>query len=792
MKKNVSHRKIFAVLIAVLILISALPIASVSANFMSEDGYEYVLYSDDAWIVGYRGDETELVIPEKIDGYIVEGIGDHAFMGHGNIVKFDIPDTVTSIGSNAFTNSGYYNNEDNWDNDVLYVDNALVATRESEATCDEVKEGTTIIARGAYNNFRMLESISIPAGAIVCHQAFEGCSYLSDINIDSKVKQVERTSFQGTKYFETESNWEDGLIYAGPVLLCADGGISEDVVIKEGTTVIANSAFESLSNKLFSVHLPESLSRIGDKAFLDASVKELYIPGGITYIGELVYDYLDGDILFGGSKEKLDELLFTNDKYGQCIADNNEGLVNARIHYNVTAEHLREAEIIKPAQCLINGTSKCSCGYVYEGAIPAIGHNFVDGVCTNCGNGEVVKLYFENSENWESVYACAWTWNTDKNEADLLFGYPGLLCTDEGNGVFSVEIPNEEVTILFNDNGSHNCEMQNPGSTMIAKKDGTYKWFEYNTEPSTATETTETTVVTETTEETTSTTVVTDSTEGTTVVTDPTEEATTEAVVTEPTEEITTTTVVTEPTEETIVTKPAETKPSETTPPATEETKPSDTTSPDTDATEPSKPANVIVDDKTQITVETEKDAEVELKVVEIANEEKIEEIDLLLVGEKTVKVFDITLVSDGVEVQPDGKVTVRIPVGNVNSKIYRMEADGTLTDMNAVYKDGYLEFTTEHFSLYVVAEPESDNTKPSEPVVDKGILGDVNGDGKVNIKDATMIQKAAAKILSLTEDESIRANVNGDKKVNVKDATAIQKFVAKIETGYPISKPII
>ena len=88
--------------------------------------------------------------------------------------------------------------------------------------------------------------------------------------------------------------------------------------------------------------------------------------------------------------------------------------------------------------------------------------------------------------------------------------------------------------------------------------------------------------------------------------------------------------------------------------------------------------------------------------------------------------------------------------------------------------------------------EPSTgDDTKPSEPVVEKGILGDVNGDGKVNIKDATMIQKFAAKIIDLTDDEKLRADVNADNKNNVKDATAIQKFVAKIETGYPIGKLI-
>ena len=84
-----------------------------------------------------------------------------------------------------------------------------------------------------------------------------------------------------------------------------------------------------------------------------------------------------------------------------------------------------------------------------------------------------------------------------------------------------------------------------------------------------------------------------------------------------------------------------------------------------------------------------------------------------------------------------------------------------------------------------------NDQEKPSDPVVDKGILGDVNGDGKVNIKDATQNQKFAAKIIDLSDEEFIRADVNADGKVNIKDATAIQKFVAKIETGLPIGEKI-
>lgn len=91
-----------------------------------------------------------------------------------------------------------------------------------------------------------------------------------------------------------------------------------------------------------------------------------------------------------------------------------------------------------------------------------------------------------------------------------------------------------------------------------------------------------------------------------------------------------------------------------------------------------------------------------------------------------------------------------------------------------------------------VTAPSENTVTNPTALEGDKGILGDVNGDGKVNVKDATLIQKFAAKLIDLTDAEKLRADVNGDGKVNVKDATAIQKYAAKIQTGFPIGEKII
>ena len=59
--------------------------------------------------------------------------------------------------------------------------------------------------------------------------------------------------------------------------------------------------------------------------------------------------------------------------------------------------------------------------------------------------------------------------------------------------------------------------------------------------------------------------------------------------------------------------------------------------------------------------------------------------------------------------------------------------------------------------------------------------IGDVNGDGKVTIDDATMIQKLVAELVELTPDQFIAADTNCDGIVNIDDATMIQKYIAEL-----------
>ena len=67
--------------------------------------------------------------------------------------------------------------------------------------------------------------------------------------------------------------------------------------------------------------------------------------------------------------------------------------------------------------------------------------------------------------------------------------------------------------------------------------------------------------------------------------------------------------------------------------------------------------------------------------------------------------------------------------------------------------------------------------------------LGDVNGDGVVDIIDATLIQRYCAKLLINVEFEILHGDVNENNSVDDIDATLIRRFLAGVEVYYPIGE---
>lgn len=98
-----------------------------------------------------------------------------------------------------------------------------------------------------------------------------------------------------------------------------------------------------------------------------------------------------------------------------------------------------------------------------------------------------------------------------------------------------------------------------------------------------------------------------------------------------------------------------------------------------------------------------------ELKVEEKFSGKSFQLIDTAY-GKTNTAIYDISTYKDGVKVQPNGEVTVRVPLpkGFSANKVFVCYVDSTngkVTKIPCEVKDGYVIFMTNHFSEYAVVE---------------------------------------------------------------------------------------
>lgn len=157
--------------------------------------------------------------------------------------------------------------------------------------------------------------------------------------------------------------------------------------------------------------------------------------------------------------------------------------------------------------------------------------------------------------------------------------------------------------------------------------------------------------------------------------------------------------------------------------------------------------------------------------------------------------------------------LTKELAAGSYEFKLYNAGADkwysrsGTITEtanritLNAMSETtncalnvtgGTYEFKFELSTRKLSVFPADNNAmseQPTAPVVTEYILGDADGNGFVNIKDVTVIQRHIAGIKALESVFLSAANVNCDEQVNISDATVLQRFLAKYTVAYPIGE---
>ena len=237
---------------------------AVGVSAATEGNYTYTVSSGKATITSVSDSISgKVVIPNKLGGYPVVGIGDQAFLFCDGLTNITIPNSVTSIGDQAF-----------------FFCNGL--------TNITIPNSVTSIGMSAFAYCHSLTSITVPNGVTsIGDYAFTFCISLTNITIPSSVTSIGESAF---------SNCESLI----------------KITIPNSVSSIGDYAFNGCSS-LKNITIPSSVTSIGDFAFnFCSSLTNITIPSSVTSIGDVAFNKCDNLTIYG-----------YNDSAAKTYANNN-------------------------------------------------------------------------------------------------------------------------------------------------------------------------------------------------------------------------------------------------------------------------------------------------------------------------------------------------------------------------------------------------------------------------------------------------------------------------------------
>ena len=160
--------------------------------------FNYFLYGQ--YYSDYSGN---VIIPKTVshngETYTVTAIGNDAFSGCSGLTGITLPNTITSIGKNAFYGTAWYNDQPDG---LVYA--GLVAytykgTMPAETSINLI-DGTLGIAGSAFSGCNGLTSINIPNSVIaIGDNAFYCCSGLTSVTLPSSITSIGNGAFSGCR-----------------------------------------------------------------------------------------------------------------------------------------------------------------------------------------------------------------------------------------------------------------------------------------------------------------------------------------------------------------------------------------------------------------------------------------------------------------------------------------------------------------------------------------------------------------------------------------------------------------
>lgn len=336
-----------------------------------EGDYTYEVINGEATIIAFNTSKSgKVMIPSTLGGYPVTSIDYYAFEDCTGITDITIPDSVTSIGYGAFYNTAYYNNEANWENDVLYIGKHLIEAKETIASNYVIKDGTKTIATSAFSSCLGLRTITIPKSlAYVSDRGFMTgyeyaiqAVYISDIDAWCRIE----FSHDDSLYFGSSSS---NPLYSADKLYLNGVPVKEITVPKDVKTISPHLfSFDSLEK----ITLHDEIITIEYSAFENCkNLKQIAIPAGVTFIGEGAFSlcesltdvYFEETIIweiddnFEGSNTRLNPTDLANSKTAAKY------LTDTYSYYRLTLVSPYTYEI-NNGEATITGADRAICGDV--------------------------------------------------------------------------------------------------------------------------------------------------------------------------------------------------------------------------------------------------------------------------------------------------------------------------------------------------------------------------------------------------------------------------------------------
>ena len=246
-----------------------------NAEYSSLDG---VLFNKDKTrLIAYPAGktDTEYTVPDS-----VTSIDRSAFYDCTALTSITIPDSVTDIYEDAF-----------WDctslESITIPDSVTSIGEDAFTYCTSL---TNINVDNGNTEYSSLDGVLFNKGKTELIRYPEGKTD-TEYTIPDSVISIKRGAFYGTAYYNTESNWENDVLYIGNYLIEAKRTISSEYSIKEGTKTIADEAFYGCSS-LTNITIPDSVTSIGAEAFCDCTVlTSITIPDSVTNIGMYAFAF---------------------------------------------------------------------------------------------------------------------------------------------------------------------------------------------------------------------------------------------------------------------------------------------------------------------------------------------------------------------------------------------------------------------------------------------------------------------------------------------------------------------